>query len=76
MVLAPLRQLESVTTHDEDSALRNFNSLNPVANNASSSSSSLGIRSALEDMELATRALTEPIPTNQQVNWVLPDINI
>lgn len=76
MVLAPLRQLESVATHDEDSALRNFNSLNPVANKASSSSSSFSIRSALEDMELATRSLTEPLPTNQQVNWVLPEKNI
>ncbi|KAL1213060.1 DNA repair protein RAD4 [Cardamine amara subsp. amara] len=66
MVLAPLRQLESGATHDEDSALRNFNSLNPGSNRASSSSSSFGIRNALEDMELATRALTEPLPTNQQ----------
>ncbi|XP_024011933.1 DNA repair protein RAD4 isoform X2 [Eutrema salsugineum] len=54
MVLAPLRELESAT------------SLIPVANKASSSSSSFGRRSALEDMELATRALTEPLPTNQQ----------
>ncbi|KAG7555506.1 Rad4 beta-hairpin domain 3 [Arabidopsis suecica] len=66
MVLAPLVHLESAATHNEDIALRNFRSLNPVANRASSSSSSFGIRSALEDMELATRALTEPLPTNQQ----------
>lgn len=26
-------------------------------------------RSSLEDMELETRALTEPLPTNQQVLW-------
>lgn len=70
MVLAPLIHLESAATHNEDIALRNFSSLNPVANRASSSSSSFGIRSALEDMELATRALTEPLPTNQQVKWV------
>lgn len=68
MVLAPLIHLESAATHNEDIALRNLNSLNPVANKVSLSSSSFGIRSALEDMELATRALTEPIPTNQQVN--------
>lgn len=70
MVLAPLIHLESAATHDEDTALRNFNRLNPVANNASSSISSFALRSSLEDMELALRALTEPIPTNQQVNWV------
>ncbi|XP_010453826.1 PREDICTED: DNA repair protein RAD4-like [Camelina sativa] len=66
MVLAPLIHLESAATHNEDIALRNFNSLNPVANRVSLSSSSYGIRSALEDMELATRSLTEPLPTNQQ----------
>jgi xeroderma pigmentosum group C-complementing protein len=66
MVLAPLVHLESGATHDEDIALRNFNGLNPVSSRASSSSSSFGIRSALEDMELATRALTESLPTNQQ----------
>jgi len=70
MVLAPLVHLESGATHDEDIALRNFNGLNPVSSRASSSSSSFGIRSALEDMELATRALTESLPTNQQVKWV------
>lgn len=26
-------------------------------------------RNSLEDMELETKALTEPLPTNQQVNW-------
>ena len=31
------------------------------------SSSSIDNRGALEDIELATRALTEPLPTNQQV---------
>ncbi|EOA19955.1 hypothetical protein CARUB_v10000205mg [Capsella rubella] len=55
MVLAPLIHLESAATHNVDSSLRN-----------SLSSSSFGMRSALEDMELATRALTEPLPTNQQ----------
>ncbi|CAH2072591.1 unnamed protein product [Thlaspi arvense] len=54
MVLAPFRELEAAA------------SLIPVANRACSSSSSFGIRNALEDMELATRALTEPLPTNQQ----------
>lgn len=56
MVLAPLRELEAAA------------SVIPLANNAcsSSSSSSFGMRSAVEDIELATRALTEPLPTNQQ----------
>lgn len=52
MVLAPLRELEAAA------------SLIPLANNASSSS--FGVRTAVEDIELATRALTEPLPTNQQ----------
>lgn len=30
--------------------------------------SSIATRSSLEDMEFETRALTEPLPTNQQVN--------
>ena len=30
--------------------------------------SSTVTRDSLEDMELETRALTEPLPTNQQVN--------
>uniref|UniRef100_A0A1J3J9U5 DNA repair protein complementing XP-C cells-like protein n=1 Tax=Noccaea caerulescens TaxID=107243 RepID=A0A1J3J9U5_NOCCA len=73
MVLAPLRELESATIggsalsrHGEGYAQRNSSSLSPVANKACSSSSSFGIRSALEDMELATRALCEPLPSNQQ----------
>ena len=53
MVLAPLRELEAAS------------SLIPLANSASSSS--FGVRTAVEDIELATRALTEPLPTNQQV---------
>lgn len=53
MVLAPLRELEAAS------------SLIPLANRASSSS--FGVRTAVEDIELATRALTEPLPTNQQV---------
>ncbi|KAJ0232629.1 DNA repair protein RAD4 [Hirschfeldia incana] len=56
VVLAPLRELEAAAA-----------SLTPLDNIAcSSSSSSFGIRSAVEDIELATRALTEPLPTNQQ----------
>ncbi|KAL0727987.1 hypothetical protein Bca4012_024080 [Brassica carinata] len=55
MVLAPLRELEAAASSI------------PLSNNAcSSSSSSFGMRSAVEDIELATRALTEPLPTNQQ----------
>lgn len=34
----------------------------------SSTHSSIHSRSTLEDMELTTRALTEPLPTNQQVS--------
>ncbi|KAH9675413.1 DNA repair protein RAD4 [Citrus sinensis] len=52
-VLAPLRELESGATGDlnvESSAKDSF-----VAD-----------RNSLEDMELETRALTEPLPTNQQ----------
>ncbi|CAF2136264.1 unnamed protein product, partial [Brassica napus] len=52
MVLAPLRELEAAS------------SLIPLANRASSSS--FGVSTAVEDIELATRALTEPLPTNQQ----------
>lgn len=36
---------------------------------SSLSNSFVATRSALEDMELETRALTEPLPTNQQVEW-------
>lgn len=36
-----------------------------------SSSSFVATRSSLEDMELETRALTEPLPTNQQVQCVV-----
>ncbi|CAN6466036.1 unnamed protein product [Victoria cruziana] len=51
-VMAPLKELESGAT---DGITR----LEAITNGASS-------RSSLEDMELETRALTEPLPTNQQ----------
>ncbi|XP_010558600.1 PREDICTED: DNA repair protein RAD4 isoform X2 [Tarenaya hassleriana] len=69
LVLAPLRQLESAATGGSVNMEKeplDANDPIPVTNKASTSSSSIGIRSALEDMELATRALTEPLPTNQQ----------
>lgn len=37
---------------------------------SSTRSPSFDSRSTLEDMELATRALTEPLPTNQQVRGI------
>lgn len=50
-VLAPLKELESAAT----AGVVNLECLSKTN------------RSSLEDMELETRALTEPLPTNQQV---------
>lgn len=56
-VLRPLKELESGATNCVDQrAMMN---------------SSVSTRSSLEDMELETRALTEPLPTNQQVRLKL-----
>ncbi|XP_019066722.1 DNA repair protein RAD4 isoform X3 [Solanum lycopersicum] len=52
-VLAPLKELESVATSD-------------VVHFAQGGNSFTATRSSLEDMELETRELTEPLPTNQQ----------
>ncbi|KAK0598443.1 hypothetical protein LWI29_034755 [Acer saccharum] len=76
-VMAPLRNLESgVTgsTHDgpcysnQNDFSKHINLPgNSVPNiQSSAKSSSVATRSSLEDMELETRALTEPLPTNQQ----------
>lgn len=63
-VLAPLKEFESRATggivrlHLQD--------MNSIDRQRSSSCSTSTDRSSFEDMELATRALTEPLPTNQQ----------
>ncbi|XP_057441963.1 DNA repair protein RAD4 isoform X3 [Lotus japonicus] len=61
-VLAPLRDLESGAT--EGVVLSRTNQI--VATEANMMDSSAPSRSSLEDIELETRALTEPLPTNQQ----------
>lgn len=62
-VLAPLRNLESGATggvvHSRTSQF--------TSTEANMNDSFLPTRSSLEDIELETRALTEPLPTNQQV---------
>lgn len=62
-VLAPLRGLESGATggvvHSRTNQI--------VATEANMNDSFVPTRSSLEDIELETRALTEPLPTNQQV---------
>ncbi|XP_021728088.1 DNA repair protein RAD4-like [Chenopodium quinoa] len=55
-VLAPLKKLESRAT----------GGMVPVHHKDMKSTDLVDSRSSLEDMELATRALTEPLPTNQQ----------
>ncbi|KAL9241453.1 hypothetical protein vseg_015565 [Gypsophila vaccaria] len=65
-VLSPFKELESCATSgivplDQ----RGMNSKSKVSK-ISGVSSSIVNRSVIEDMELATRALTEPLPTNQQ----------
>ncbi|XP_058748032.1 DNA repair protein RAD4 isoform X2 [Vicia villosa] len=61
-VLAPLRNLESGATggvvHSRTSQF--------TSTEANMNDSFLPTRSSLEDIELETRALTEPLPTNQQ----------
>lgn len=41
-----------------------------IAVESSAKNSFVATRSSLEDMELETRALTEPLPTNQQVKCI------
>ncbi|XP_027192928.1 DNA repair protein RAD4 isoform X3 [Cicer arietinum] len=61
-VLAPLRNLESGATggviHSRTNQI--------TATEANTNDSFVPTRSSLEDIELETRALTEPLPTNQQ----------
>ncbi|KAB5560898.1 hypothetical protein DKX38_005855 [Salix brachista] len=56
-VLAPLRELESGATGESESK----NEVESSGRNSFAAS-----RNTIEDMELETRALTEPLPTNQQ----------
>lgn len=62
-MLAPLRNLESGATggviHSRTNQI--------TATEANTNDSFVPTRSSLEDIELETRALTEPLPTNQQV---------
>nr|XP_016457355.1 PREDICTED: DNA repair protein RAD4-like [Nicotiana tabacum] len=61
-VLAPLKELESVATSDVVHLRRETSDESKKREVAQSTAT----RSSLEDMELETRALTEPLPTNQQ----------
>lgn len=56
-MLAPLKELES----------RSTGGIVPLHQKDMKSSDMFDSRSNLEDMELATRALTEPLPSTQQV---------
>ncbi|XP_057972101.1 DNA repair protein RAD4 isoform X2 [Malania oleifera] len=71
-VLAPLKELESGATGGQVSLPREPDievcdeSGKKIDAEASVVNSIIGTRNSLEDMELDTRALTEPLPTNQQ----------
>ncbi|CAA6664805.1 unnamed protein product [Spirodela intermedia] len=79
-VLAPLKQLESAATGDESSQIRAENldlasglqremteeGGSELCSNLSFGSFGLATRESLEDMELAIKGLTEPLPVNQQ----------
>lgn len=62
-VLAPLRDLESGAT----GGVIHLRTNQIIATEANLNGSFVPTRSSLEDIELETRALTEPLPTNQQV---------
>ncbi|XP_061349363.1 DNA repair protein RAD4 isoform X2 [Gastrolobium bilobum] len=61
-VLAPLRDLESGAT----GGVVHLRTNQIIAKESNMSDSFVPTRSSLEDIELETRALTEPLPTNQQ----------
>ncbi|KAI5434745.1 DNA repair protein RAD4 [Lathyrus oleraceus] len=61
-VLAPLRNLESGAT----GGVAHLRTNQSTATEANMNDSFVPTRSSLEDIELETRALTEPLPTNQQ----------
>lgn len=58
MVHTEKQHIEALTEHEKVKACRKLD--NPTRDDVAS-------RGSLEDMELETRALTEPLPTNQQV---------
>lgn len=62
-VLAPLRDLESGAT----GGLAHLRTNQIISSESNMSDSFVPTRSSIEDIELETRALTEPLPTNQQV---------
>ncbi|XP_027329970.1 DNA repair protein RAD4 isoform X2 [Abrus precatorius] len=61
-VLAPLRHLESGVT----GGVVDLTTNQILASESNLSNSFASTRSSIEDIELETRALTEPLPTNQQ----------
>ncbi|KAJ9172973.1 hypothetical protein P3X46_016157 [Hevea brasiliensis] len=61
-VLAPLRELESGATEEGPEVAEK----EKIDIESSERNSSVATRNSLEDVELETRALTEPLPTNQQ----------
>ncbi|KAF2295439.1 hypothetical protein GH714_032933 [Hevea brasiliensis] len=61
-VLAPLRELESGATEEGPEVAEK----KKIDIESSERNSSVATRNSLEDVELETRALTEPLPTNQQ----------
>ncbi|TKY56703.1 DNA repair protein RAD4 [Spatholobus suberectus] len=61
-VLAPLRDLEAGATGD----VAHLRTNQIISTESNMSDSFVPTRSSIEDIELETRALTEPLPTNQQ----------
>ncbi|XP_020239639.1 DNA repair protein RAD4 isoform X3 [Cajanus cajan] len=61
-VLAPLRDLESGAT----GGVSHLRTNQRISSESNMSDSFVPTRSSVEDIELETRALTEPLPTNQQ----------
>lgn len=62
-VLAPLREIESGAT----GGVVHLDKNQTMSAESSKSNSFVPTRGSLEDIEFETRALTEPLPTNQQV---------
>lgn len=78
--MAPLKELEAIATGHNSVDIDNAALISTVGDkqlNGSGNHSHLNQisccsnRSSLEDMELETRALTEPLPTNQLVCIIL-----
>lgn len=68
-VLAPLREFESAANSAGEFNLEASDHRGNKTDLVTSLKKSVATRNTLEDMELETRALTEPLPTNQQV-WI------